>query len=73
MSDRLWFQVRKVGRTDGIKNEKDLDIFAILLPPAGKIVVKIKIKSKIQLKVRIITDQLSTLNHRNTDNITIKL
>lgn len=62
-----------MGRTDGIKNKKDLDIFAILLPPAGKIVVKIKIKSKIQLKVRIITDQLSTLNHRNTDNITIKL
>lgn len=62
-----------MGQTDGIKNEKDLDIFAILLPPAGKIVVKIKIKSKIQLKVRIITDQLSTLNHRNTDNITIKL
>lgn len=61
-----------MGRTDGIKNEKDLDIFAILLP-AGKIVVQIKIKSKIQLKVRIITDQLSTLNHRNTDNITIKL
>lgn len=60
-----------MGRTDGIKNEKDLDSFAILLPPAGKIVVKIK--SKIQLKVRIITDQLSTLNHRNTDNITIKL
>ena len=61
-----------MGRTDGIKNEKDLDIFAILLP-AGKIVVQIKIKSKIQLKVRIISDQLSTLNHRNTDNITIKL